>query len=124
MKTKKRASGSQDATKRHAPGMDSPLSGFVETYLVMSRSNDDGTTTFVALVSNGRASGPVFVDLSYEERRAARVEDFLRDLANGGIYLCSAEECSSRPDVVARMRADMVRHLAEVTAWANGEVEV
>ncbi len=93
-----------------------------ETYLITSRTNDDGTTTFVALVSNRRASGPFFTDRSYDERRAARVEDFLRDLLNDGYTLCSAEECSSHPDVVARMGADMVRHLEEATAWANGEV--
>ena len=92
-----------------------------ETYLITSRNNDDGTTTFVALVSNRRASGPFFIDRSYEERQAARVEDFLRDLLNDGYSLCSAEECSSHPDVVARMGADMVRYLEGATAWANGE---
>lgn len=94
----------------------------LDTYLVTSRNNDDGTTTFVALVSDRRASGPFFIDRSYDERRAAQVEDFLRDLVNDGYKLCSAEECNSRPDGVARMVQDMARHLQEATAWANGEV--
>jgi len=94
----------------------------LETYLITSRNNDDGTTTFVALVSNRRASGPFFLDRSYEERRAARVEDFLRDLSNDGYTLCSAEECSTRPDTATRMRNDMIRHLHDATAWQNGEV--
>lgn len=87
-----------------------------ETYVITSRVNDDGSTVFVATVSNRKSSGPFFVDRTYEERRGARVEDFIRDLLNDGYQLCSAEECNSHHDAVERLLGDMERYADEVTA--------